>query len=167
MIKPTSQCNDNNLTRSSTTEPFSVREKKITREQTKTGHNATVIKPTLQQHNNPQLDPRCLSSLEKFLQRDENKMTSINMKVSNLIHNQRTVLTSKHYKIGSFTQPIDDLNKISKLSIYTQISSQLSWVWSHNYIQSISSEQSSVRLCMYPSIRREFRLVWVYRKIWP
>jgi hypothetical protein len=93
---------------------------KITREMTKTGHDTTVIKPTLQQHNNPRLDPPCPSVLAQFLQRDEKKLTSINMKVSNLIHNQRTVLASKHYKIGSSSQPVDDLNKILKLSIYTQ-----------------------------------------------
>jgi hypothetical protein len=101
-------------------DPFSVRGKKITRELTKTGHDTTVIKPTLQQHNNPRLDPPCPSVLAQFLQRDEKKLTSINMKVSNLIHNQRIVLASKHYKIGSSSQPVDDLNKISKLPTYTR-----------------------------------------------
>jgi hypothetical protein len=100
--------------------PFSVRGKKRTREMTKTSHDTTVIKPTLQQHNNPRLDPPCLSVLAQFLQRDEKKLTSINMKVLNLIHNQRTVLASKHYKIGSSSQLVDDLNKKLKLSIYTQ-----------------------------------------------
>jgi hypothetical protein len=38
-------------------EPFSVRGEKITRELTKIGHDTTIIKPTLQQHNNPRLDP--------------------------------------------------------------------------------------------------------------
>jgi hypothetical protein len=100
--------------------PFSVRRIKITREPTKIGHDTTIIKPTLQQHNNPRLDPPCPSVLAQFLHRDEKKLTSINMKVSNLIHNHRTVLASKHYKIGSSAQPIDDLNKILKISIYTQ-----------------------------------------------
>jgi hypothetical protein len=111
MIKPTSPCSYNNSTGSSMPEPFSVRGKKITREMTKTGHDTTVIKPTLQQHNNPRLDPPCPSVLAQFLQRDEKKLTSINMKVSNLIHNQRTVLASKHYKIGSSAQPVDPLTK--------------------------------------------------------
>ena len=88
-------------------------------ELTKTSHNIVVIKPALQQHNNPRLDPPCLSVLAQFLQRDEKKLTSINMKVSNLIHNQRTYLASKHYKIGISAQPVDHLNKISKLLIYT------------------------------------------------
>jgi hypothetical protein len=120
MIKPTSPCNYNNLTRSSMPEPLSVRGKKITRKLTKTGHDTAAIKPTLQKHNNPRLDPPCPSVLAQFLQRDEKKLTSINLKVSNLIHNQRIVMASKHYKIGSSTQPVDDLNKILKLSIYTQ-----------------------------------------------
>jgi hypothetical protein len=113
------------LTKSSMLEPFTVRGKNITMELTKTSHDTTVIKPTLQQHNNPRLDPSCLSVLAQFLQRDEKKLTSINMKVSNLIHNQRTVLASKHYKIGSSPQPIDNLNKISKLTLYTQRNSPL------------------------------------------
>jgi hypothetical protein len=71
---------------------FSVRGKKITREMTKTSHDTTVIKPTLQQHNNLQLDPPCLSVLAQFLQRDEKKLATINMKVSNLIHNKRTIM---------------------------------------------------------------------------
>jgi hypothetical protein len=120
MIKPTSQCSYNNSTESSMPDPFSVRGKKITRELTKTGHDTTVINTTLQQHNNLRPDPPCPSVLAEILQRDEKNMTSINMKVSNLVHNQRIVLASKHYKIGSFAQPIDDLNKISKLLIYTQ-----------------------------------------------
>jgi hypothetical protein len=128
MIKPTSPCSYNNSTGSSMPEPFSVRGEKITRKLTKTGHDTTAIKPTLQQHNNPRLDPPCPSVLAQFLQRDEKRLTSINMKVSNLIHNQRTVLASKHYKIGSSAQPVDDLNKISKLSIYTQNNSPLSGV---------------------------------------
>jgi hypothetical protein len=73
-------------------EPFSVRGKKTTREMNKTGHDTTVIKPKLQQHNNPRLDPPCSSVLAHFLQRDEKRLTSINLKVSNLIHNQRTIL---------------------------------------------------------------------------
>jgi hypothetical protein len=120
MIKPTSPCSYNNSTGSSMPEPFSVRGEKITRKLTKTGHDTAAIKPTLQQHNNPRLDPPCPSVLAQFLQRDEKRLTSINLKVSNPIHNQRTVLASKHYKIGSSAQPVDDLNKISKLSIYTQ-----------------------------------------------
>jgi hypothetical protein len=120
MIKPTSQCNYDNSMGSSMPEPFSVRGRKITRELTKTGHDTTLIKPTLQQHKNPQLDPPCPSVLAQFLQRDENTLTSINMKVSSLIHNQRTILASKYYKIGSSSQPVDDLKKILKLSIYTQ-----------------------------------------------
>jgi hypothetical protein len=119
MIKPTSPCSYNNSTGSSMPEPFSVRGEKITRKLTKIGHDTTAIKPTLQQHNNPRLDPPCPSVLAQFLQRDEKRLTSINMKVSNLIHNQRTVLASKHYKIGSSAQPVDDHNKILKLSIYT------------------------------------------------
>ena len=101
-------------------ESFSVRGEKITRNLTKNGHDTAAIKPTLQQHNNPRLDPPCPGVLAQFLKRDEKKMTSINMKVSNLIHNQRIVMASKHYKIGSSTQPVDDLNKILKLYIYTQ-----------------------------------------------
>ena len=112
MIKPTSQCNYNNSIGSSMPEPFSVREKKITREMTKTSHDTTVIKPTLQQHNNPRLDPPCPGVLAQFLQRDEKRLTYVNLKVSNPIHNQRIVLASKHYKIGSSAQTIDDLNKI-------------------------------------------------------
>jgi hypothetical protein len=56
----------------------------------------------------------------QLLQRDEKRMTSINLKVSNLIHNQRIVLASKYYKIGSSAQPFDHLNKILKISIYTE-----------------------------------------------
>jgi hypothetical protein len=103
-------------------DPFSVRGKEITRELTKVGHNTTVTKPILQQHNNPQMDPPCSSVLAHFLQRDEKRLTSIDLKVSNPIHNQRTVLASKHYKIGRSAKPVDDLNKISKLSLYTRIS---------------------------------------------
>jgi hypothetical protein len=106
-------------------DPFSVRGIKITRELTKIGLNTTVIKPTLQQHNNPRLDPPCSSVLAQFLQRDEKKLTSINMKVSNLIHNQRKVVASKNYKIGRFAQAVDEPNKISKLLIYTQNNSPL------------------------------------------
>jgi hypothetical protein len=102
------------------TEPFGVRGENITRKLTKTGHDTTAIKPKLQQHNNPQLDPPCPSVLAQFLQRDEKRLTSINLKVSNTIHNQRIVLASKHYKIGIFAQPVDDHHKILKLSIYTQ-----------------------------------------------
>jgi hypothetical protein len=93
-------------------EPFSVRGKEITRELTKNGHDTTVIKSTLQQHNNPRQDPPCLSVLAQCLQKDEKRLTSINMKVSNLTHSQRTVLASKHYKIGSSSQLVDNLNKI-------------------------------------------------------
>jgi hypothetical protein len=118
MIKPTSPCSCNNSTRSSMPGPFSVRGKNITRKLTKTGQDITTIKPTLQQHNNPRLDPPCPSVLAQFLQRDEKRPTFINLKVSNLIHNQRTV-ASKHYKIGISAQPVDDLHKISKLPIYT------------------------------------------------
>jgi hypothetical protein len=126
MIKPTSLCSYNNSTGSSMLEPFNVRGKKITRELTKTGHNTTVIKPTLQQHNNPRWDPPCSSVLAQFLQRDEKRPTSINLKVSNLIRNQRTVLASKHYRIESSSQLVEDLNTISKLLIYTQNSPRLS-----------------------------------------
>jgi hypothetical protein len=134
---------------------------KITRELTKTGHDTTVIKPTLQQHNNPRLDPPCPSALAQFLQRDEKKLTSINMKVSNLVHNQRTVLASKHYKIGSSAQPVDDLKKISKLIIYTQNNSPLQGVLYDHYIQSNGSMISSIILNVHPSIKRELRLAWV------
>ena len=113
MIKPTSQCKYNNSTGSSMPESFSVRGNKITRKLIKTGRNTTVIKSTLQYHHNPQMDPPCLSVLAQFEQRDEKRMTSINVKVSNLIHNQRTALASKYYKIGSSAQEIDDHNKIS------------------------------------------------------
>jgi hypothetical protein len=88
-------------------EPFSVRGEKITSKLTKTGHDTATIEPTLQQHNKPQLDPPCPSVLEQFLQRDENRLTSINLKASNPIHNQRIVLASKHYKIGSSAQPVE------------------------------------------------------------
>jgi hypothetical protein len=44
----------------------------------KTGHYAIVIKPTLQQHNNPRLDPPIPSVLTQCLQRDGKKLTSIN-----------------------------------------------------------------------------------------
>jgi hypothetical protein len=101
------------------TNPFSVRGENITRKLTKMGHDTTAIKPTLQQHNNPRLDPPCPSVLAKFLQRDEKRLTFINLKVSNPIHHQRTVLASKHYKIGIFSQQVDDHHKILKLSIYT------------------------------------------------
>jgi len=96
MIKPTSPCSYNNSIGSSMPETFSVRGEKITRKMTKTGHDTTAIKPTLQQYNNPQLDPPFPSVLAQVLQRDEKRMTSINLKVSNMIHNQRTVLASKH-----------------------------------------------------------------------
>ena len=43
----------------------------ITRELTKTGHDATITKPTLQQHNNPRLDPPYPSVSAQFKQRDE------------------------------------------------------------------------------------------------
>jgi hypothetical protein len=125
MIKPTSPCNYNNSTGSSMADPFSLRGENITRKLTKTGHDTATIKSTLQQHNNPRLDPPCLSVLAQFLQRDERRLTSINMKVSNPIHNQRTVMASKHYKIGSSAQLVDDHNKISKLTIYTQNNSPL------------------------------------------
>jgi hypothetical protein len=104
---------------------FNVRGRNITRDLTNSGHDTTIIKPTLQHHNNPQLDPPCPSVLAQFLHRDEKKLTSINMKVSNLIHDQRTVLASKHYKIGRSSQPVDEFNKISKLLIYTQNNSPL------------------------------------------
>jgi hypothetical protein len=87
MIKPTSPCNYKNLTGSSMPKPFNLRGEKLTRKMTKTGHNTTAMKPTLQQHNNPRLDPPCPSVLAQFLQRDEKRMNSINLKVSNPIHN--------------------------------------------------------------------------------
>jgi len=120
MIKPKSPCNYNNSTGSSMLEPFSGIGENITRKLNKIGHDTAAIKPTLQQHNNPRLDPPWWSVLAQFLQRDENSLTSINMNVSNPIHKQRIVLASKHYKIGSSSQPLDDLNKISKLPICTQ-----------------------------------------------
>ena len=119
MIKPTSPCSYSNSTGSSMPEPFSVRGEKITRKLTKTGHDTVAIKPTLQQHNNPRLDPPCPIVSTQFLQRDEKRLTSINLKVSNPIYNQRTIMSSKHYKIGRNVQPVDDPNKILKLYIYT------------------------------------------------
>jgi hypothetical protein len=77
-------------------ETFSVRGEKITRNMTKTSYNTVAIKPTLQQHNNPRLNPPCPSVLAQFLQRDEKSLTSINLKVSNPIHNQRMVMALKH-----------------------------------------------------------------------
>ena len=68
-------------------EPFSVRGENITRKLTKIGHDIAAIKPTLQQHNNPRMDPPCQSVLAQFLQRDEKRLNYINLKVSNLIHN--------------------------------------------------------------------------------
>jgi hypothetical protein len=106
-------------------EPFSVIWEKITRRLTKTGRDTATIKPKLQQHNNPRLDRPCPSVLAYFLQRDEKRLTYINLKVSNLIHNQRIVLASKHYKIGSSAQLVESLKKISKLLIYTQNNSPL------------------------------------------
>jgi hypothetical protein len=51
-------------------EPFNVRGKNITSELTKNGHDTTVIKPTLQQHNKPRLDPPCLRVLTQvFIER--------------------------------------------------------------------------------------------------
>jgi hypothetical protein len=126
MIKPTSPCSCNNSTGSSMPEPFSVRGKNITRKLTKTGHDTAAIKPTLQQHNNPRLDPPCPSVLAQFLQRDEKRLTSINLKVSNRLHNQRTTLASQALQDGSSAQPFDDPIKISKLLIYTQNSPRLS-----------------------------------------
>ena len=38
---------------------------------TKTGHDTTAMKPTLQQHNNPRLDPPFPSISTWFKQRDE------------------------------------------------------------------------------------------------
>jgi hypothetical protein len=81
MIKPTSPGSYNNSTRSSMPEPFNVRGENIIRKLTKTCHDTTSIKPTLQQHNNPQPDPPCPSVLAQFLQRDEKRLTSINLKV--------------------------------------------------------------------------------------
>jgi hypothetical protein len=123
-------------------EPFNVRGENITRKMTKTSHDTTAIKPTLQQHNNPQLDPPCLSVLAQVLQRDEKGMTYINLKVSNLIHNQTIVMASKHYKIGSSTQPVNDLNKISKLTLYIQNNSPLPGARSGPCIQGFPSTSS-------------------------
>ena len=53
------------------------------------------------------------------------KLTFINAKVSDLIHNHRTIMASKYYKIGSSAQPVDDLNKFLHWVIYTQTSLQL------------------------------------------
>jgi hypothetical protein len=142
MIKPTSPCNYNKSTGSSMLEPFSVRWEKITRKLTKTGHDTAPIKTTLQQHNNPLLDPPCPSVLAQFLQRDEKRLTSINLKVSNPIHNQRIVLASKDYKKGSSAQPVDNHNKISKLTSYTQNNSPLLGARSSPCIQGFPSASS-------------------------
>jgi hypothetical protein len=68
-------------------EPFSIRGNKETKKLTKIGHDTTVIKPTLQHNHNPQLDspmPECFNTI--FTERWKG-FTSINAKVSNLIHN--------------------------------------------------------------------------------
>jgi hypothetical protein len=148
-------------------DPFSVRGEKITRNLTKTGHDIATIKPTLQQHNNPQLDPPCPSVLAWFLQRDENRLTSINLKVSNLIHNQRTILASKCYKIGSSSQPVDNLNKILKLSIYTQNNTPLPRVLPSHYNQRFASASYYVKLNLHPFVRSELRLAWVLQENMP
>jgi hypothetical protein len=97
MIKPPSSCNYNSSTGFSMPESFNVRESREHKEMSKTDHDATIIKPPLQQHNDPRLDSPCPSVLNSFTNtmKGERKMTSINMKVSSRLHNQRTTLASQ------------------------------------------------------------------------
>jgi hypothetical protein len=69
----------------------------------KTDHDTAIIKPPLQQHNDPRLDPPCPSVLNNFTDKmkKERKLTSINMKVSNRLHNQRTTLAEQNYRLGA------------------------------------------------------------------
>jgi hypothetical protein len=92
------------------------------------------------------------------------KLTSINAKVSILIHNQRTTLASKYYKIGTSAQLVDDLKKILNRSTYTQISLWLPTVWFGHPIQGFTFVSHFVRLCMHPPVRRELSLAWPCRK---
>jgi hypothetical protein len=66
MIKPPSSYNCNNSTGSSMPEPFNVRRKQIHREMNKTDHDTAIIKPPLQQYNDPRLDHPCPSVLNNF-----------------------------------------------------------------------------------------------------
>jgi deoxycytidylate deaminase len=103
MIKPPSSCNCNSSTGSSMPEPFNVRRKQIHREMNKTDHDTAIIKPPLQQYNDPRLDHPCPSVLNNFYRQNERerKLTSINMKVSNRLHNQRTTLAEQNYRLGA------------------------------------------------------------------
>jgi hypothetical protein len=61
----------------------SVRGKRQHKKLSKTDHDTAIIKPTLQQHNNPRLDHPYPSVLTQHLQRDGKELTSINLTVSN------------------------------------------------------------------------------------
>jgi hypothetical protein len=51
--------------------PFNVRGGREHKERNKTNHDTAIIKPPLQQHNDPQLDHPCPSFLNNFI--DETK----------------------------------------------------------------------------------------------
>jgi hypothetical protein len=73
MIKPPSSNNCNNSTGSSMPEPSSVRGKRKHREMNKTDHNADIIKPSLQLHNDPRLDHPYPSVSNNFYRQNEKK----------------------------------------------------------------------------------------------
>jgi hypothetical protein len=89
------QYNYNNSSGSSIHENFNIRGNKTMKENTKKGHNNIIIKPPLQYNYNNSSG----SSMHEC-------------QVSGLIHNYRTTLVSKYYKIGSSSKPFDDHKKI-------------------------------------------------------
>jgi hypothetical protein len=54
-------------------DPFNVRREKEHKEMNKTDHDTTIIKPPLQQHNNPHLDHPCPSVLNNFTDKMKRK----------------------------------------------------------------------------------------------
>jgi hypothetical protein len=61
-------------------EPFNVRRKQIHREMNKTDHDTAIIKPPLQQYNDPRLDHPCPSVLNKFYRKNGSSFLSEEMR---------------------------------------------------------------------------------------
>jgi hypothetical protein len=51
---------------------------------------------------------------------ERGKLTSINMKVSSRLHNQRTTLAEQNYRLGALLNQRPTLYKITELHTYTQ-----------------------------------------------
>jgi hypothetical protein len=120
----------------------------------KTDHDTAIIKPPLQQYNDPRLDHPCPSVLNSFTDKNEKerKLTSINMKVSNLLHNQRTTLAEQNYRLGALLnqRPLQNM----RTPYYTQ-KNHCREACSSLHIKGIYICMLPDRLCMQSPVRSE------------